>query len=42
MINGIFDNTPTKINKYFPGKKIQIIDYRKFDEINPKYCFLFA
>ncbi len=42
MINGIFDNTPTKINKYFPGKKIQIIDYRKFDKINPKYCFLFA
>ena len=21
MINSIFDNTPTKINKYFPGKK---------------------
>ena len=42
MISGIFDNTPTKIGKYFPGKKIKIIDYKKFDEINPKYCFLFA
>jgi methylation protein EvaC len=42
MINGIFDNTPTKINKYFPGKKIKIIDYKKFNNINPKYCFLFA
>ena len=42
MISGIFDNTPTKINKYFPGKKIKIIDYKKFDKIKPKYCFLFA
>ena len=25
MINGIFDNTPTKIGKYFPGKKIKLL-----------------
>ena len=42
MIAGIFDNTPTKIGKYFPGKKIKIIDYKKFKKIQPKYCFLFA
>ena len=42
MIAGIFDNTPTKIGKYFPGKKIKIIDYKKFKNIKPKYCFLFA
>ncbi len=42
MIAGIFDNTPTKIGKYFPGKKIKIIDYKKFKSIKPKYCFLFA
>ena len=42
MIAGIFDNTPTKIGKYFPGKKIRIIDYKKFKNIKPKYCFLFA
>ncbi len=42
LIKGIFDNTPTKINKYFPSKKIKIIDYEKFKEIKPKYCFLFA
>ena len=41
-IKGIFDNTPTKINKYFPAKKIKIIDYEKFKDIKPKYCFLFA
>jgi methylation protein EvaC len=42
FISGIFDNTPTKIGKYFPGKKIKIIDYKKFNQIKPKYCFLFA
>jgi len=42
MISGIFDNTPTKIDKYFPAKKIKIIDYNKFKSIKPKYCFLFA
>ena len=42
MISGIFDNTPTKIDKYFPGKKIKIIDYKKFNNVKPKYCFLFA
>jgi methylation protein EvaC len=42
MISGIFDNTPTKIDKYFPAKKIKIIDYNKFHNIKPKYCFLFA
>ena len=42
MIAGIFDNTPTKIGKYFPGKKIKIIDYKNFKKIQPKYCFLFA
>ena len=41
-IKGIFDNTPTKIGKYFPAKKIKIIDYKHFKKINPKYCFLFA
>ena len=42
FIQGIFDNTPTKINKYFPAKKIKIIDYKEFKNIRPKYCFLFA
>ncbi len=42
MIKGIFDNTPTKIGKFFPGKNIKILDYDKFNEIKPKYCFLFA
>ena len=41
-LKGIFDNTPTKIGKYFPAKKIQIIDYKKFRNIKPRYCFLFA
>ena len=41
-IKGIFDNTPTKIGKYFPGKKIKIIDYKEFKKIQPQYCFLFA
>lgn len=41
-IKGIFDNTPTKIGKYFPAKKIKIIDYKHFKKIKPKYCFLFA
>ena len=42
LIKGIFDNTPTKIGKYFPAKKIQIINYKEFKNIKPKYCFLFA
>tara|TARA_X000000950_G_scaffold289382_2_gene412617 strand:- start:10762 stop:11991 length:1230 start_codon:yes stop_codon:yes gene_type:complete len=39
---GIFDTTPTKIGKYFPAKKIKIIDYKEFKTIKPKVCFLFA
>lgn len=42
LISGIFDTSPTKIDKYFPGKKIKIIDYKKFNFLNPKYCILFA
>ena len=42
FIKGIFDNTPTKIGKYFPSKKINIIDYKEFKKIKPNYCFLFA
>tara|TARA_A100001015_G_scaffold223682_1_gene252001 strand:- start:1565 stop:2794 length:1230 start_codon:yes stop_codon:yes gene_type:complete len=42
MIRGIFDNSPTKINKFLPGKKIKIINYNEFKKIKPKYCFLFA
>tara|TARA_X000000950_G_C13917274_1_gene661626 strand:- start:4814 stop:6043 length:1230 start_codon:yes stop_codon:yes gene_type:complete len=41
-IKGIFDNTPTKIGNFFPAKKIKIIDYKDFNIIKPKYCFLFA
>ena len=41
FIQGIFDNTPTKINKHFPAKKIKIIDYKEFKTIKPKYFFLF-
>jgi methylation protein EvaC len=41
-IKGIFDNSSTKINKYFPAKNIKIIDYKEFKTIQPKYCFLFA
>ena len=40
FIEGIFDNTPTKIGKYFPAKKIKIIDYKEFKNIKPKYCFI--
>lgn len=42
MIRGIFDNSSTKIGKYFPSKKIKILDYEQFKNIRPKYCFLFA
>ena len=42
LISGIFDTSPTKIDKYFPGKKIKIIDYKEFNFLNPKYCILFA
>ncbi len=42
MIKGIFDNTPTKIGKYFPAKKIKILDYKQFEFVKPRYCFLFA
>ena len=41
-ISGIFDTSPTKINKFFPGKNIKIIDYKNFSKIKPKYCILFA
>ena len=41
-IEGIFDTSPTKIEKYAPGTDIKIIDYKIFDKINPKVCFLFA
>jgi methylation protein EvaC len=39
---GIFDTSPTKINKYTPGTNIKIINYNKFKTIKPKVCFLFA
>ena len=42
LIKGIFDTSPTKIGGYAPGTSIPIIDYKKFDIINPKYCILFA
>ncbi len=42
FIKGIFDNSPTKIGKFFPAMKIKIIDYKEFKKIKPKYCFLFA
>ena len=41
-IKGIFDTSSTKINKFSPGKKIPIINYKKFDKIKPQYCILFA
>jgi methylation protein EvaC len=41
-IDGIFDTTPTKIGNYAPGTDIKIIDYKEFNKINPKICFLFA
>lgn len=41
-IEGIFDNSKTKINKFSPGKKIKIIDHKKITQIKPKYCILFA
>ena len=42
QIKGIFDTSATKINKFSPGKKIPIINYKKFDKIKPQYCVLFA
>ena len=41
-IDGIFDTSPTKIGGYAPGTSIPIIDYKKFEEVKPKYCILFA
>ena len=41
-IDGIFDTTPTKIGGFAPGTSIPIIDYKNFNEINPKFCILFA
>ena len=42
LIKGIFDTSPTKIGKYAPGTEIKIINYKKFNQIKPKVCFLFA
>tara|TARA_B100000989_G_C19519540_1_gene463445 strand:+ start:1044 stop:2261 length:1218 start_codon:yes stop_codon:yes gene_type:complete len=42
QIKGIFDNSPTKINKYTPNTNIKIIDHKYFKKIKPKYCVLFA
>ena len=42
LIKGIFDNSKTKINKFSPGKKIKIIDHKKINKLNVKYCILFA
>ena len=41
-LDGIFDTSPTKIGNYAPGTNIKIIDYKIFNKINPKVCFLFA
>ena len=38
----IFDTTPTKINKYSPGKHIPIKDHKYFQEAKLDYAFLFA
>ena len=42
VISGIFDTSSTKNWKVFPEKKIKIINYQKFKDYKPKYCFLFA
>jgi methylation protein EvaC len=42
LVKGIFDNSRTKINKFSPGKKIKIIDHKKINKFNVKYCILFA
>lgn len=43
IIIGIFDTSPTKINKLTPVTNIKILEYEKeFKKINPKICVLFA
>lgn len=38
----IFDTTPSKINKFSPGKHIPIKDHKYFQEAKLDYAFLFA
>jgi len=42
LIDCIYDNTPTKINKYSPGKHIPIIDSKEFINEKADYTILFA
>ena len=42
LINCIYDNTPTKINKFSPGKHIPIIDSKEFINEAADYTVLFA
>jgi len=41
-IDFIFDTTPTKINKFSPGKHIPIRDMKEFKKYKPDYALLFA
>jgi len=42
LINYITDTTPTKTNKFSPGKHIPIYDYKYFIENIPDYSYLLA
>lgn len=42
LIDCIYDNTPTKINKFSPGKHIPIIDSKEFINEAADYTVLFA
>ncbi len=42
IIEGIFDTTPIKHNKFSPGKHIPILNYSDFSKIDLKYLYNFA
>ena len=43
LIDKIFDNSKTKINKKTPGMSlIDVVDSKKFKEYKSDYCILFA
>ena len=42
MISYFFDTTPDKVNKYLPGSKILIKNYKKLDKKDADVVFLGA
>ena len=42
IIDGIFDTTPIKHNKFSPGKHIPILNYADFFKMDAKHLYNFA